>query len=243
MTNQPRGLSAQAAAEYDEHQLLSDADTAVAVAALVELAAGRPVLELAAGTGRVAIPLAQRGVRVVATDVSPHALAVLAAKDSDGLVERHVQDMATPGRAHFGLVALLLNSLFAAPSAEAQQRVFTAAHSWLQPDGLFVLECAVPNLIGRQPIERFEHPDGGHLFREILQWQPATQRVTVRFSYVRSGKLSENLDDLRWVWPAECDLRAAAAGLELRERWDNWEQRPFGPDSTWAISVYGKPTT
>src|ERR1700722_952762 len=225
MTDEPRGSTAEAAAAYDENQLLTEAETALTVAALFELAGNRPVLELAAGTGRVATPLARRGVRVVATDVSPHMLGVLAAKDSDGLVEHHVEDMVTPGRSHFGLVALLLNSLFAVTTADAQQAVFAAADSWLQPGGLFVLECAVPNLMGRQSIDRLERPGGGHVFREILLWQPATQRVSIRFSHVRHGELSESLDELRWVWPAECDLRAAAAGLELHERWDNWDRR------------------
>ena len=235
----PRAYGALAANTYDDTDAVGERETALAVETLFALAGGRPVRELAAGTGRGAIPLARRGLEVSASDISPDMLAVLRTKSgAELLVEVVEEDMAASGSPSYGLVAILLNSLFGLLTAEHQQAAFAAAASWLQPGGLLVVEHAVPNLLGRAGIERGRLRDGCY-FKETT-YVPATQRATLHFTLVRGEVASARTIELRFVWPAECDLMAGAAGLRLVERWEDWERRPFTPASLNAVSVYEK---
>jgi SAM-dependent methyltransferase len=223
---------------YETYQVPSAEETDAAVATLLALADGRPVRELAAGTGRVAVPLARAGLRVVATDISSEMLAVLSSKEGADLLETHCEDAATPGEPGFGVVAILLNSVFAAITAQHQRAIFEAAASWLLPEGLFVVEHAVPNLFGWPAAQCFDEDNGSRVFRELNHWDPVTQRVDLQFTFVDGGKAFEQAARLRWIWPAECDLMAELMGFDLAERWSDWERSDFGPGSRWAVSVY-----
>lgn len=238
----PTTYGQQWAADYDRMQAPPPDETSAAIATLVQLAARRPVLELAAGTGRIAIPLAAHGLDVTAADISPEMLAVLAAGDPTASVTCRVQDMTEPGEPRFGLVALLLHSLFWVIEPEHQQAVFRAAASHLEPGGLFVTEMFVRDFSTWAPLWRGEPPCGGGavLIREGV-WEPTSQRLTNTFHVLDGERVSRRQVELRLVWPAECDLMAAAAGLVVEERWSDWHRTPFGPGSADAVTVYRKP--
>ncbi|MEP7022274.1 MAG: class I SAM-dependent methyltransferase [Actinomycetota bacterium] len=201
---------------YDEEQIAPD--PAAAVDYLAELAGGGAVLELGVGTGRVAIPLATRGIAVEGLDASADIAARMRAKPGGETVPVTIGDMAeVPVMGPFQLVYLVFNSLFCLLSHDQQARCFQNVADVLDPGGLFVIECFVPDPA------RHTSPQ---------------QRVTTQV--VTHGKDGVRLLPvvLRYEWPSELDLMAARAGLQLRERYSDWHRQPFSSDSTQHISVY-----
>ncbi len=225
----------QWAQDYDDIDTPSPEQTAAAVDFLAALAAGGSVLELAAGTGRVAVPLAGRVGRVVASDVSPHMLAVLAGKDPAGAVEVRIEDMATRGVPEFDVVALLLNSLWAGATQAHQQETFHAAASRLHPGGRLVLEMVVPDLSA--PVQHVAVRDDVEMFLR-RRWEPATQRLVISYLIHHGDAVSRRRLDLRVVWPGEADLMAHAAGLSLEGRFSGWGREPLAPGYGNVVSVY-----
>lgn len=243
MTHEDGHFGAAVAATYDEDLAGSDrAIVAPAVDLLVELAEGGPVLELAIGTGRIALPLARRGVTVAGIELSRAMIERLRAKEGGAAIEVAIGDMATtriPGR--FALVCLVFNTINNLTTQEAQVACFENAAAHLQPGGRFLIEVGVP------PLQRL--PRGETLLafaRTATHWgvdelDVATQSFTSHHMTLRDGRWQRVSVPFRYVWPAELDLMARLAGLSPEARWGGWRREPFTGLSERHVSVWRKP--
>lgn len=237
----PRLYGARWAAQYDEwHAGLMDDEGAVAK--LAELAEGGPLLELGVGTGRLAVPLAERGLEVVGVDISEDMLAELANKHS--AVTTVVGDMSTVRlEREFAVVYIAFSSIFVLPTQEDQVRLFRNAAAHLRPGGRFVLETEIigtpkPGDTNRFRVDKIEHDRvtvvAGHT-------DPATGAHNGMWMVFEPDGIKFYPISGRGVTHAEMDLMAQLAGLELEHRWSDWKGGPFGSDSTLHISSYRKP--
>jgi SAM-dependent methyltransferase len=214
-----------------------DADTAdmrvePVVDFLLPLASGG-ALELAIGTGRIAVPLAERGVHVAGIDFSPDMVAELRKKTDDIPVE--VGDMATTRvDGTFSLVYVVFNSINNVTTQDGQIATFANAAAHLEPGGCFVVEVGVPNT---QRLEVFDLSDT-HVGVDELDF--ATQRLVSHHFSLIDGEWRRISIPFRAVSPAELDLMARLAGLELRERWADWDRSPFTAESTKHVSLWQK---
>jgi SAM-dependent methyltransferase len=215
-----------------------DADTAdmpvePVVDFLEPLAAGG-ALELAIGTGRIAVPLAARGVRVAGIDLSPDMVAQLRAKTT--AIPVAIGDMtSTRVDATFSLVYIVFNSINNLTTQEAQIACFENAAAHLADGGCFVVEVGVPN---RQALEVFDLSDT-HVGVDELDF--ATQHLVSHHFSLVDGRWERISMPFRSVSPAELDLMARLAGLSPRERWSSWRREPFTAESTTHVSVWQKP--
>jgi SAM-dependent methyltransferase len=216
---------------------LYDTDTASmdvgpVVEFLLPLAAGG-ALELAIGTGRIAVPLADRGVRVAGIDFSPDMVARLRAKTDE--IPVAVGDMSTTRvEGTFSLVYLVFNSINNVTTQDGQVAVFANAAAHLEPGGCFVVEVGVPN---RQRLEVFDLSDT-HVGVDELDLD--TQRLVSHHFSLVDGQWRRASVPFRSVSPAELDLMARLGGMELRERWADWDRSPFTADSRKHVSVWEK---
>jgi SAM-dependent methyltransferase len=211
-----------------------------AVALLFELARGGPALEFAIGTGRVALPLAARGVKVSGIELSPYMAERLRAKpDADG-VDVTVGDMTTtrvPGT--FTLAYLVWNAIMNVTTQDEQVAVFANAAAHLGPGGCFVVEVGVPQL-RRIPLgerTRVFQFDRDHVGIDTLD-DTVGQIASSHHWMNVEGRLVHHSAPYRYVWPSELDLMARLSGFRLRERWESWTRAPFTSDSTEQIAVY-----
>jgi SAM-dependent methyltransferase len=213
-----------------------------AVAFLAALAGDGPALELGIGTGRIALPLSQRGVKVHGLDLSPAMVARLRGKSGADEIEVTLGDFATtrvPGT--FRLVYLVYNTLSNLTTQDEQVRCFQNAATHLQPGGSFVVELFVPALQRLPPgetVRAFQVTPTRLGFDEI---DVATQRLVSHHYLVADGQLETFSIPFRYAWPSELDLMAQLAGLTLRERWGSWAREPFTRHSTAHVSVWEKP--
>jgi SAM-dependent methyltransferase len=199
----------------------------------LEPLAGGGALELAIGTGRIAVPLAERGVRVAGIDLSPDMVAQLREKTDEINVE--IGDMsATEVEGTFSLVYLVFNSLNNVTAQEGQVATFANAAAHLDAGGCFVVEVGVPN---RQRLEVFDLSDT-HVGVDELDFD--TQRLVSHHFSLVDGEWRRLSIPFRSVSPAELDLMARLAGMELRERWADWDRSPFTAESTKHVSVWEK---
>jgi hypothetical protein len=199
---------------------------------LEPLAAGG-ALELAIGTGRIAVPLAARGVRVAGIDLSPDMLAQLEKKTRQIPVE--LGDMATTRVDEaFSLAYIVFNSINNATTQEGQTATFANAAAHLEPGGCFVVEVGVHN---RQRLEVFDLSDT-HVGVDELDFD--TQRLISHHFSLVEGEWKRASIPFRSVSPAELDLMARLAGMTLRERWADWDRSPFTAESTKHVSVWQK---
>jgi SAM-dependent methyltransferase len=199
----------------------------------LEPLAGGGALELAIGTGRIAVPLAERGVRVAGIDLSPDMVAELRKKTAEIPVE--VGDMsATSVEGTFSLVYTVFNSINNVTSQDGQVGVFGNAAAHLEPGGCFVVEVGVPNT---RRLEVFDLSDS-HVGVDELDF--ATQRLISHHFSLVDGEWRRLSVPFRSVSPAELDLMARLAGIELRERWADWDRSPFTAESTKHVSVWEK---
>jgi SAM-dependent methyltransferase len=190
-------------------------------------------LELAIGTGRIAVPLAERGVRVAGIDLSPDMVAQLRQK-TDGIPVA-IGDMSTTRvEGTFSLVYVVFNSINNVTTQDGQVDTFTNAASHLEPGGCFVVEVGVPNT---QPLEVFDLSEE-HVGVDELDF--ATQRLVSHHFSLVDGEWRRLSMPFRSVSPAELDLMARLAGMELRERWADWDRSPFTAQSTKHVSVWKK---
>ena len=200
---------------------------------LLPLASGG-ALELAIGTGRIAVPLAARGVRVAGIDLSPDMVAQLRQKTDEIAVT--IGDMSTTKvDGTFSLAYVVYNSLNNVTSQDGQVEVFANAAAHLEPGGCFVVEVGVPN---RQRLEVFDLSDK-HVGVDELDFD--TQRLVSHHFSLVDGEWQRLSVPFRSVSPAELDLMARLAGMELRERWADWDRSPFTAESTKHVSVWEKP--
>ena len=215
---------------------------------LEDLADSGPVLEFAVGTGRVAAPLAARGVAVSGIELSRAMAARIADKPGGGKVGVTIGDMTTTrvgGR--FSLVYLVFNTISNVTTQDGQVDVFCNAAAHLRPGGLFLIEVGVPDLRRLPPGQDtvpFTVAPGrdGDGYLGFDQYDTATQQFTSNHVTVSAnGKGRFRRIPFRYAWPAEMDLMARIAGLSLKHRWAGWDRSAFTADSTTHVSVWQKP--
>jgi SAM-dependent methyltransferase len=212
------------------------------VGLLSDLAGSGPVLEFGVGTGRVALPLSRRGVRVHGIELSPAMAAQLTHPAGDFDVEVTIGDFATTNLGQtFTLVYLLRNTITNLTTQTEQVDAFRNAAAHLKPGGCFLVENYIPALQRLPPGEStrvfIATPD--HVGFE--EYDLAAQVAVSHHHWVIDGERKTFSSPHRYLWPSELDLMARLAGMTLRERWSDWNQTPFTSDSQSHISVWTKP--
>ncbi len=227
---------------YDQRHADHDAAaTAEFLAGLAGPGGGGRVLELAIGTGRVALPLAARGVTVEGLDASAAMVARLRAKPGGAGIPVTIGDMAeVPADGPFTLVYLVFNTLFGLLTQDRQAACFRNVARVLEPGGDFVIECFVPDLTRFDRGQRVQTlavtEDSATV--ELSVHDAAGQRITTQIVTLDAGGTHLYPVALRYAWPSELDLMAGQAGLRLRERYSDWHRRPFESASRQHVSVY-----
>lgn len=209
------------------------------VAVLAELADRGPVVEFAVGTGRIALPLAERGIPVSGIEFSSDMVAQLRAKPGGDAIPVVVGDMSSARvEGEFGLVVLVFNTIGNLTEQDAQVACFRNAARHLRPGGRFVIETTVPPL-QRLPVgERFVVFDHEPDHVGVDEIDVVTQAMTSHHHHPLGGTTIRT--PFRYAWPAELDLMARLAGLRLEHRWSGWDRRAFTATSTSHISVWLK---
>lgn len=232
------------AARYDDDPMpmVDGSPIEAAVEVLASLADGGEALEFGIGTGRVAIPLASRGVAVHGIDSSEPMLRRLRAKPGGGDVHAVRGDFAsTRVDGSFLLVFLVFNTIENVTSQAAQAAVFRNAAAHLRSGGTFVVEVTVPDLRRLPPGERFVVFDVGEEHWGIDEYDVASQGLISHHLSTVDGTLLRSSGSFRYVWPSELDLMAELAGLRLRSRWGGWGREPFTNESRMHVSIWEKP--
>jgi SAM-dependent methyltransferase len=231
-----------AAAVYDEYDHRDD--TLATVAFLEQLAGGGPALELAIGTGRIALPLAARGIRVDGIDLSPAMVAKLRAKPGGDQIAVTIGDFAdVPIPGTYRLIFVVFNTLFNLLTQDDQVRCFQNVAAHLAEDGAFVVEAFVPTFLTRLRNDQYVDAEaiGVHEVRlDLGRHDPVRQQLVE--SHVVLSREGVRLYPIvtRYAWPSELDLMARIAGLRLKERWAGWNREPFTSTSHTHVSVYGR---
>lgn len=209
---------------------------------LAALADGRRALEFACGTGRVALPLSERGVDVAGIELSSAMVEQMRAKPGAGRVPVTVGDMTTTRvEGEFGLVFLVFNTLGNLLTQEEQVACFENAAAHLAPGGCFVVEIEIPQLRRLPPGETFVPIGVKGGYAGLDEYDVVTQRLTSHHRAVHDDGTGWTFTTpQRYVWPAEMDLMARIAGMRLHERWADWERAPFTADSKSHVSVWQK---
>ena len=229
--------------EDDSAEMFRDDVVQPAVDFLANLAGQGPALGFAVGTGRLAIPLLQRGVSVTGIDLSEAMVARLREKVGADELPVVIGDMTTttiPGE--FSLVFLPWNSISNLKTQVEQVACFCNAARHLAPGGCFVIELLVPPL-RRLPPGQVAVPfdiSEGHVGFDTFD---LVEQLCTSHHYTRDkdGSLRYGKGDFRYIWPAECDLMAQLAGLELEDRFEDWKRAPFTSESERHVSVWRKP--
>jgi hypothetical protein len=208
---------------------------------LVQLAGTGSALELAIGTGRIAIPLSQRGVEVRGIELSEAMVDEMRRKPGAENVEITIGDMATTKvDGTFGLVYLVANTIANLTSQEAQVACFENAAEHLEPGGFFVIELYVPALRRLPPGQTIVPFAVTPTHLGFDEYDVATQIAISHHFWYLGGKWDTFSAPFRYLWPSELDLMARIAGMNLRERWANWSRDPFTNESQQHVSVWEK---
>ena len=232
------------AARYDESaaEMFDPAVVDPVVDLLVELAGSGRALELGIGTGRIALPLAQRGVAVHGIELSKAIVGRLRAKPCGADIGLTIGDFATTtADGTFSVAYLVFNTISNLTTQAAQVACFRNVAAHLEPGGCFLIEVVVPDL------QRL--PPGGTilpLYVSKTRWgfdeyDVASQGLTSHHFEVVDGRVERVSIPFRYAWPSELDLMAELAGLRLRGRWSGWKREPFTSDSRKHVSVWEKP--
>ena len=209
---------------------------------LADLAAGGPALEFAVGTGRVALPLSDRGVPVHGIEVSQPMVDQMMDKPGADRVTVTIGDMATtPVAGEFQLVYLVDSTITNLLTQDDQVRCFENAAAHLGPGGHFVIEVGVPSLVRLAPGETFVPFDVSPEHLGFDEYDLVDQRLTSHHHWIADGRVESFDSEHRYAWPAEYDLMARIAGLELQNRWGDWHRSPFTNTSSAHISVWSRP--
>ena len=232
------------AARYDEstRDMFDHAVVDPVVDMLVELAADGRALELGIGTGRIALPLARRGVRVHGIELSNAMVARLRSKPGGEDIGVTIGDFATVSvEGTFSVAYLVFNTIMNLTTQAAQVACFRNVAAHLAPGGCFVIETSVPDLQRLPPgvTVRAFHVSENRLGFD--QYDVATQGLTSHHLELVDGRLEPLSIPFRYVWPAELDLMAEVAGMRLRARWSDWNQEPFTSESRMHVSAWEKP--
>ena len=219
-------------------------DEAAAAAFLAQQARGGPALELAIGTGRIALPLAAQGIRVDGVDISPAMVAELRAQaGGEGLAVTLGDFADVPVDGHYALIYIVWNTFFNLLTQEEQVRCFANVAAHLGEDGVFVIETYVPAFLYRLQNNQYVEAEGIEVDvvrLDVLRHNPVTQVIEESHVTLSTGGLRFNPVVQRYAWPSELDLMAGMAGLRLRERWGGWHREPFTGESSLHVSVYGR---
>jgi SAM-dependent methyltransferase len=231
------------AARYDASSaaMFDPAVVDPAVDFLAALAGNGAALELGIGTGRIALPLSARGVRVHGVDLSEAMIARLRAKPGGADIEAAVGDFATtrvPGE--FSLAYLVFNTISNLTTQDAQVACFHNVAAHLAQGGCFVIEVGVPELQRLSAGEPWVVFDVSEGHWGIDEYDVANQGLVSHHFSIVEGRLEQMSIPFRYVWPGELDLMAELAGMRLRDRWDDWSRAPFTNDSRKHVSVWQK---
>jgi SAM-dependent methyltransferase len=239
------------AAGYDDPEDANTPEATVPVVdVLADLADGGPVLELAIGTGRIAVPLAARGVPVSGIELSKAMAARIGGKPGGESIDVTIGDMTStlfdgavaPGE--FSLVYLVFNTIDNVTTQDGQVDVFRNAAAHLRPGGLFLVEVVIPGLRrmppGQDTVPFTVAPDDGGGYVGFDRYDVATQLYTSNHVTVTPDGGRFHVVPFRYAWPAEMDLMARIAGMRLKHRWADWDRAPFEHESTKQVSVWEK---
>jgi SAM-dependent methyltransferase len=234
------------AARYDESGEISGMfDPAVVdpvVDFLVELAEGGRALELGIGTGRIAVPLAQRGVPVHGIELSQAMTARLRAKPGGDEIGVTIGDFATTTvDGTFSVAYLVFNTIMNLTTQAEQVACFRNVAAHLAPGGCFVIEVGVPDLQRLPPGETVRPFHVSETRLGFDEYDVANQGLISHHLEIVDGRAERNSVPFRYAWPAELDLMAQLAGMTLRDRWAGWKREPFTSDSRTHVSVWEKP--
>lgn len=232
------------AERYDEGlgAMGEPAVTDATVDRLVQLADSGPALEFAVGTGRIALPLAARGIEVHGLELSPAMVARLRQKPGGRDLPVTIGDMAAvtvPGT--FRLVYLVFNTIMNLTTQDAQVACFRNAAAHLGPGGRFVVEVTVPQLRRLPPGETVVPFHIGPDRVGFDEYDVVTQGLVSHHMKIADGTGWRDAMPFRYVWPAELDLMAQLAGMRLLHRWGGWQREPFTAESRSHVSVWEKP--
>jgi SAM-dependent methyltransferase len=237
---------------FDEHVAASFDETAAemfgktvldpAVDFLAAIADGGPVLEFGSGTGRVALPLAERGLEVRGIELSQAMVEKMREKPGGDEVDVAIGDFSTTTvEGSFRLVFVVWNTITNLVTQQAQVACFRNAAAHLASGGRFVVEVFVPSL-QRLPVgDRFQVFHGSESYWGIDEIDVVTQQATSHHLEIVDGKVDRLSVPYRYVWPSELDLMAELAGLTLEDRYGGWQRQPFTAESTDHVSVWRKP--
>jgi SAM-dependent methyltransferase len=233
------------AARYDESaaDMFEPAVVDPVVDFLAGLAGDGAALELGIGTGRIALPLSRRGVRVHGIDLSTAMVARLLAKPGAEDIGVTIGDFATSRvEGTFSVAYLLFNTIMNLTTQDEQVACFRNVAAHLEPGGCFVIEVGVPGLQRLPPGETVRAFSVTATRLGFDEYDVVSQGLTSHHYLLGDGGLEVNSVPFRYVWPSELDLMARLAGMTLRERWSGWKREPFTSDSTGHVSVWEKPS-
>jgi SAM-dependent methyltransferase len=210
---------------------------------LAELAGDGPALELAIGTGRVALPLSERGVPVSGIELSPHMVEQLKTKPGSERLDVTIGDMTStrvPGT--FSLVYLVFNTIQNVTTQDEQLAIFANAAAHLEPGGHFLVEVGVP-----QP-EKLATGERGWVYEMTSEhigidtYEGSVTQISRSHHWWQiDGEQVHHTAPYRYLWPSEMDLMARLAGLELDSRASGWNDEPFTAESTTQVATYQHP--
>ncbi len=210
---------------------------------IASLAGDGRALELGSGTGRIALPLAARGVPVHGIELSKAMTARLRAKPGGDGIPVTIGDFAT-ARADgtFRVAYLVANTIMNLTSQAAQVACFRNVAKHLESGGCFVIEVGVPGLQRLPPGETFQVFDASDAHWGVDEYDTVNQGlISHHFRRLADGRLERTSIPFRYAWPAELDLMAQLAGMRLKERWSDWDRTPFTSESRKHVSVWEKP--
>jgi SAM-dependent methyltransferase len=231
------------AARYDESaaDMFDPPVVEPVVDVLAALAGSGRALELGIGTGRIALPLAERGVPVHGIELSRAMVARLRAKPGGENVGVTIGDFATTtANGTFSVAYLVFNTIMNLTTQEAQVACFRNVAGQLEPGGCFVIEVGVPELQRLPPGESIRAFHVSETRLGFDEYEVARQGLTSHHFELVDGAVERLSIPFRYVWPAELDLMAQLAGMTLRERWSGWKREPFTSDSRKHVSVWEK---
>ena len=229
------------AERYDESaaDMFEPAVVDPVVDVLADLAGHGAALELGIGTGRIALPLAQRGVRVHGIDLSGAMVARLRAKPGAEQIGVTIGDFAaTTVEGRFSVAYLVFNTIMNLTTQDGQIACFQNVAAHLEPGGCFVIEVMVPALQRLPPGETVRAFNVSPTRLGFDEYDVASQGLISHHYSVVDGDLDVLSMPFRYGWPSELDLMARLAGMTLRERWGGWRREPFTSDSTKHVSVW-----
>jgi len=219
--------------------MFDDAVLGPTIQVLTDLADGGRALEFAVGTGRVALPLGERGVDVSGIELSRDMVAEMLRKPGADRIPVAIGDMtSTRVEGTFSLVYLVYNTITNLLTQDEQVDCFANAAAHLEPGGRFVIEVGVPSLRRLPTGERFVPFDVSSEHLGFDEYDVVNQRSISHHYWIADGQVEMFDSHHRYAWPAEYDLMARLAGMSLTDRWSNWQREPFAADSTSHVSVW-----